>query len=475
MIEVNTNSIIIRNVDYESNEYKKFERAFSFYNKVTHKYEYHTFVKINNDIHCPATITPEIIQTYFVNKKIVYNFSGPAGETILFNTIHSPKNEIQQEALTFLLDVKTNKNRSWRMLNLATGSGKTYVSISAISQLKQKAMIIVDSTDLAKQWKSQFLFHTDLTEENICILSGMESVEEAKQNSKYKIYIAIFNTLGMLLEKDFNAINELNYTLNIGIRIFDESHVNFKSLCHINSLSNVNYTFFLTATPNRSDYREDQLYLKIFKQVPSYNGHKNQNEKYHTILLIKFNSEPSEKEKLSVKTKYGFSAIKWANFLSKEKHYKKYINSLFKIIDQFKLLEKKKKFVIMLPTIELIDKTYNDLNLRYSNLNIGKFIGDIKKDKRTEELQKQIILTNPKIFGKGIDVSDLDCVINYSQLSSKVNIEQILGRLRNNPGHSHVLIDVTDWGYYQCRNQLRSRKKFYNTVAKKISSIEEEF
>ena len=115
----------------------------------------------------------------------------------------------------------------------------------------------------------------------------------------------------------------------------------------------------------------------------------------------------------------------------------------------------------MLPTIELIDKTYNDLNLRYSNLNIGKFIGDIKKDKRTEELQKQIILTNPKIFGKGIDVSDLDCVINYSQLSSKVNIEQILGRLRNNPGHSHVLIDVTDWGYYQCRNQLRSRKKFY--------------
>ena len=479
MIEVNTDSITIRNIDFTSTEYKKFEKEFSFYNSVTfkynHKYEYNTFVTIGNDVRCPSTITSDIVSTYFPKKKIVYNNIFPNGDNISFSVKHTPKNEIQTEALNFLLSIANDPIKPWRMLNLATGTGKTYVSISAIAKLQKKTMIIVDTTDLATQWKNQFLFHTDLKDDDICILSGMESVEEAKSNNKYKIYIAIFNTLYMLLEKDMNSLNELNYNLKIGIRIFDESHVNFKGICHINSLSNVQYTFFLTATPNRSDYREDKLYSKIFKNVPSYNGHKNQNKKYHIILLAKFNSQPSEKEKISVKTKYGFSTIKWANFLSKDKHYEKYLNSLLNIINKFKLVEKNKKFVIMLPTIDLIEKTFDDLSINYPNITIGKFIGEIKKENRQNELQKQIIITNPKIFGKGIDVSDLDCVINYSQISSKVNIEQILGRLRNNPGHSHVLIDVTDYGYIQCKNQLRSRKNFYKNVALRLIEITDEF
>lgn len=476
MIEVGRTSIVIRDVDENSDEYKKFERSFSFYNTVTHKYEYHTYVKIGKDIHCPAMITPEIVQTYFPNEVITRNFVGtPRSENINFNMIHSPKNDIQKEALQFLTSIKNDKNKRWRMLNLATGTGKTYVSILAISHLQQKALIVVDSIDLANQWKNQFLFHTDLTEKNICIISGLDSVEDAKENKDYKIYISVYNTLGMLLEKDVNSLNELNRKLKIGIRVFDESHVNFKFMCHINSLSNVNYTFFLTATPNRSDYREDILYSKIFKNVPSYNGHKDTNEKYHTIILIKFNSQPNMKQKLSVKTKYGFSAIKWANFLTKDKAFNLYISSLFKILTTFKLIDKKKKVAIMLPTIELINKTYTELKDKYPDLDIGKFIGEIKKDKRAEELDKQVILTNPKIFGKGIDVSDLDTVINYSQMSSKVNIEQILGRLRNNPGYSHVLIDLTDIGYPQCINQQKTRKRFYKKVASKIIDIKEIF
>src|SRR5574344_472376 len=474
MIEENRCSIIIRGADVNSNEFKSFEKAFSVYNPVTHKYEYNIYTELNGNIYAPATITSSIVQTYFPSFTIVKNFANtPKADTINFSMAHTPRTDIQETALSFLKTIRNDKDNKNRMLNLATGSGKTFVSIALISYLKQKAMIVVDSIDLAAQWKHEILYHTDLTDDDILIMSGIEAVDLAKSNKNYKIFIAIHKTLNMILSVDANGINDLIHKLKIGVRIFDECHTNFKSICVINSLSNVNYTIFLTATPNRSDYKEDILFSKVFKHVPSYDGNKIDNEKYHTVVLISFDSHPTSKQKASVKTKYGFSLIKWANFLSENRLYENYIYSLNKIITSFGLIDKNKKVAIMLPTIELINKTYDSLHAIYPQLEIGKFIGEIKKDKRSEELSKIFILTNQKIFGKGIDVPDLDCIINYVQLSSKVNLEQIIGRLRNNSKHDHVFIDVTDNGYYQCRNQLKSRKRFYKKIAKKIIEITE--
>lgn len=475
MIEENRNSIIIRNVDVESDRFKKFERNFSVYDPLRHKYVNPIYTIIDSDVHIPATITSYYIQTFFPDQVIVRNYAGtPIAEKINFSLKHEPRDDIQREALAFLCKIKSDKMLRSRMLNLATGSGKTYVTIATISKLAQKAMIVVDTTDLAAQWKEQFLFHTDLQDEDILIMSGRESVEAAK-NGNHKIYIAIQNTLGMLLSDDLNSINQLMHKLKIGIRVFDEAHVNFHNTCMINSLSNVNYTIYLTATPNRSDYKEDLLYGKVFSHVPSYDGHKKDNEKYHKIVLAYFDSHPTEKQQLSIKTKYGFSVNIWAGFVELDTSYTYYIDSLLGILNLFKLVETKKKFAIMLPTINLINKTYDDLTEKYPDIEIGKFIGATKKTERSDELNKQIILTNNKIFGKGIDIPDLDCIINYVQFSSQVNAEQIIGRLRNNPGHSHVLIDVTDNGYSSCRAQQRSRKTFYKKIAKEIKEIKEIF
>ena len=472
MIEENRNSIIIRNVNFESNEFKRFEKAFSLYNNVTHKFDYSVYTIVGNDVHIPETVTSSLVQTYFVKDLIVQNYAGtPTASSIDFKMLHEPRTDIQREALAFLLSIKNDKYDRHRMLNLATGSGKTFVTISTISELKQRAFIIVDTVDLAAQWKREICFHTDIPEDEVLILSGRESVELAKSNSKYKIFIAIHKTLGMLLDDDLNAINDLMHKLHIGVRVFDECHVNFHSICKINSLSNVNYTILLTATPNRSDYKEDILYGKVFDKVPSYDGHKSENKKYHTIILAEFNSHPTDKQRTSVRTKYGFVMSKWAGFLSTPTCYKYYIDSLRTLIKKLQLVERKIKVAIMLPTIDLIDSTYNDLHTDYPELEIGRFTGTTPKAKRADELSKTFIITNEKMFGKGIDVSDLDCIINYVQLSSAVNLEQIVGRLRNNPGHAHVVVDVTDVGYFECRNQQKARRRFYKKIAKEIKEL----
>ena len=468
MIECGRNSIVIRNVDFESQEYKKFNYMFSLYDKIQHKYSFSAFTIIDNDIYIPATVGSDIVKTYFPKKSITTNYKTTSkSEQIDYVMKHKPRDDLQQSAIDFLLKIRNDNTCRSRFLSLATGSGKTYVTINFISQLKKRALIIVDTVDLASQWKREFLNHTNLSENDIRILSGSDSVEKEEKTSDGKIYIAIHRTLGNILNEDTNALNRLMNKLKIGIRVFDESHVDFGNICRINSLSNVMFTLYLTATPSRSNFNDNSLYSKIFKSVPYFNGKDISDEKYHTVVLYKIDTKPDMSAKLSVKTRYGFSAARWANYVYNN-GYDYFIEALDKILTQFQIIGSDRKLAIMLPTIELIKKVKNDLETRYPDVDMGTFIGEIKKEKRHDELDKKIILTNDKIFDKGIDVKNLDTLINFVPFASTVKTEQIIGRLRNIEGRNVILIDVTDIGFEECVKQSKIRKRFYKKKAKRI-------
>lgn len=475
MIEVGRNNIIIRNVDEKSNGFKKITSTFSLYDKVLHKYTASVYTYENGDIFLPSSVSLTLIQGLFPDKETIINYKCPRAKTIDYIMKYQPRDDIQQNALNFLLKMKKDKDNHSRFLSLATGSGKTYVTVNLISQLKKRALIIVDTVDLAQQWKREFLKHTNLLDSEIGIISGQDTVEKEITLSNKKIYIAIHRTLNNIIQEDSNALNRLMTKLGIGIRVFDESHVEFYNICKINSLSNVDYTVFLTATPNRSNFKDDSLYAKVFGKIPYYNGKDIENEKYHTIVLSTFDSAPSFDTKLSIKTKYGFSQARWASHIEND-GYEKFLESVVENFEKFKLIERNKKVAIMLPTINLIKKLKDDLEIQYPEISIGTFIGEVSKNKREEELNKKIILTNNKIFGKAIDVKDLEILINYVPIGSIVVTEQILGRLRHNEGMVSILIDITDTGFIECIKQSKIRRRFYKKKqsVKQIIEIKKE-
>lgn len=471
MIEVGRNSIVVRNVDFNSKEFKRINANFSLYDKVKHKYVFSAFTIIDTDLYFPATIGESTIHSYFPTKEISYNYKTTAkADRITFAMKHQPRDDLQVQALKFLEKLKKDNKQRSRFLSLNTGTGKTYITINFISTLGKKPLIIVDTLDLAAQWKREFMKHGELTENDIIILSGQDIVNKQQKNPTGKIYIAIHRTLGNMLTEDTNSVNILMNKLKIGIRVFDESHVDFGNICRINSLSNVEYTLYLTATPNRSNFNDDSLYGKVFRNVPYFNGKELDQEKYHTVVLYPMNSHPTLDVKAGIRTKYGFSSPKWASYINDDA-YDTLLETVEDILKTFKLEERKKKTVIMLPTIELIKKLQKDLSENHPGLEIGTFIGEVRKDKRIEELAKPLILTNDKIFDKAIDVKDLEVLINFVQLGSAVKTEQIIGRLRYNKGKSSILIDVTDYGFEECVKQFKLRRRFYKKKAKKIIEI----
>jgi len=471
MIEVGRNSIVVRNVDLESQAFKNVRYKFSIYDKVCHKYTMSAFTIIDTDLYFPSSVGAYQLKYYFPDKDVIYNYKTTSKSAqALYLMKNLPRDELQQKAITFLMKMKNDKYIRHRFLSLATGSGKTYVTINVISQYKKRPFIVVDTLELASQWKEQFLKHSDVKEKDIVILSGGDIVESEMKQPTGKIYIAIHMTLTNMLKDDFNSVNKLTNKLKIGFRVFDEAHVNFKNVCMINALSNVEYTLYLTATPGRSSYTDDYLYGKVLRKIPYFNGKDIINRKYHTVVLFKMDSKPSLAEQISVKTKYGFSAGKWASLLEKNS-YEIFWDVIINIFETLKLKERGKKIAIMLPTISLIKKLQKDLvdNLK---LDVGLFIGEVKEADRKEALQKNVIITNDKMFGKAIDVQDLEILINFVPFGSDVKTEQIMGRLRYGEDKLSILIDVTDIGYTSCVNQMKLRKRFYKKNVKKLIEID---
>jgi superfamily II DNA or RNA helicase len=471
MIEVGRNSIIVRNVDLESQAYKNVNYQYSLWDKVQHKYTLSAFTLIDNDLYFPSSIGLDQIQKHFPNKDVSYNYKTTSKSSqVVYTMNYGPRDDLQKDSINFLMKMKNDNYMRERLLSLRTGKGKTYVTINVISKYKKRPLVIVDTVELALQWEREFLKHTNLKQGDVVILSGTEIVEKEKKSPSGKVYIAIHRTLTNMLDEDYNSINLLMNKLKIGIRVFDEAHVNFKNVCMINSLSNVEYTIFLTATPSRSSYTDDHLYGKVLRRIPYFNGKGIYGEKYHTVVLFKMDSKPSLDEQLASKTKYGFNAGKWASNLENES-YEIFLKVVLDIFEKFKLEERKKKVAIMLPTISLIKKLKADLDENI-NLSTGLFIGEVKKSEREEALKQDVILTNDKMFDKGIDVQDLEILINFVPFGSLVKTEQIMGRLRQGENKSSILIDVTDIGYPSTVNQMKTRKRFYKKNAKKIIEID---
>jgi len=152
MIEIRQNSIVVRNVDLKSEEFKKIKYRFSLYDPVRFKYSFSIFTIIDNDLYFPSSVSLSAIQSCFPDKKVEENFKTTTkGEIIDFKMKSLPRNDLQKSALNFLLKIKKDNKIKQRFLSLKTGEGKTFVSISFLSQIKKKALIIVDTLSLALQ------------------------------------------------------------------------------------------------------------------------------------------------------------------------------------------------------------------------------------------------------------------------------------------------------------------------------------
>lgn len=451
---------------YTLGEIKPLEISLSVYDKLYHKvipYGYNYDPK-SKTMYLPKNVNIEKIEKAYieneVTKKIV---SSNKGKHITFNMTATPRNEMQVNAIDFLLGRGkhiANQYSARQMLSLDTGGGKTFCTLASISYMNRRAAIILPDLALIDRWLDEIYKITDLKEDEIFIVKGTKSVKHLySYGTDAKIILVSHRTISKFGDKfGWDKVYDLFKVMNIGVKVYDEAHKEFKNIVRIDMHSNISKTIYLTATAARSEMKENKIYETVFSKMPKMVITNSQRDQNHiNTVIYKYDSNPSLKDQSVCKTIKGFSANAFMKYnLNKGNMY--FLKSVEFFMNTVLSNGKDGRILIMVGLIDMIYYLENHLKLIYPNYadDIGIYCSKVSKKEKDMTLKnKRIIVTTFKSLGTGVDIDNLKYICMAEPYSSKVTASQCSGRLRTS-GWYFELVDV---GFSDCTRQYENREK----------------
>lgn len=333
------------------------------------------------------------------------------------------------------------------LLQLEPGTGKTVITISAISKLKKKTLVLVHRDSLVEQWIERFKQFTDIKDEQI----GRMSSKTFVQDLNYKdIIITTAQTFISILKRQKRILLKTLKNANLGIFVADEVHTTLGartfSICSI--CVPVRRVIGLSATPYRLDGNSDIIVYhsgKLFKDEDSAGTVPAK------VTFILFNSGLS----IGKVNKY----ITWGGVFRKERYLNKLKDSdQFMKISEFLLkytLKQNRKVLFIGERIKKLLKIFFDKIKARKTL----FIAGIGMDTLSPNME--VVFSTPQKMRDGVDAPWLDCIIMTSPIG---NISQMVGRTtRAYPKKNLTLIfDMVDLAYKEIYKSAWYRLKYYD-------------
>lgn len=461
----------LTNVIQHSPVYNKIDYVFSCFNFKTKERYGRLYLNIGSTVRIPSTVSEEFMWDLF-NLRAIDKRTEMEPQEEFFTMINKPRNDLQERAIKFL----TEDDNNHKVLSLNTSAGKTYVTINAISRMKQNSIVLVDTLSLADQWREEFIKHTG--SDSVQIIDANKIENDLVEDKK--LYIITQQSIDSLMLRDFNSLNRLIEEKQIGLKIFDESHTRFHDLSRINCIFDTAKTIYLTATFDRN-YTEVKQWKEIFSGVSKLID--KSEDRYRRVYLTRFTTGPSPTE---YETNYvvglrGASATLWAKYLTrKEKKLRRniLIPVVENIIDHFEIdATKEHPLCVILPTNEIAANMAD--HFRKKGYETGLYNSEQSKlvGGSSVIFDNDIIFTNNVMFSKGIDVPKLKYLMNFASASSAIAVEQVVGRLRGSVDEDDkIYIDCVDKSFGEAAfvRQQKLRRTYYRKITTDADLLKEE-
>ena len=385
-----------------------------------------------------------------------------------------PRDDIQIKSLAFLTGenkFKYTKEYSQLSLNLDTGDGKTYCVIASICLHGLKSIIITHTDSIKDQWRKSLIKFTNIDPRRICDLNGTKKMEELIMDdpNKYDIYLVNHGTIQSYTKKHGDdKLNRFFEIIRVGIKVFDEAHLHFKSILKVDMNTNVYKTFYLTATFERTDVSEDRVFHLCFKNIAKY-GYETRGEKRKHIkyIAVKFNSKPTLEDQMSIKTKMGFNRHAYMDYQMNK-------GVIFEVVqyvmDTFGKLDG--KALVLSSKIESADKLKEMIEEWYPDKNVGIYHSKIPKNEKEHIKTVDIISSTPQSCGTGFDVPGLRYNIMLEPYNATITANQVCGRLREIPDEYTYHIELIDIGFPKVKDMYKKRLKVFKEKCYSISEVD---
>lgn len=347
-----------------------------------------------------------------------------------------PRNERQKKAIKFLLNNNTG------VLRLEPGSGKTVISIAAISKIKKRTIIFAHKNKLLEQWKSEILKFTNLKKDDI----GKLSTNNFKKVLKKKIILCTEHIIPIAIKNEKHEFMEAIENAGIGIMIVDEVHIGIgpetfsMSSLHINSRR----TFGLSATPTRGDGNDDIINYHL-GEVNYIEPGEDELLK-PKIFVIYFNFGIYSRYKKYLTWGGNFSTSRYFKQMHKVDRYNDVAGKLIK-----KCYDGKRTIIVLGERINSLLELARCSGVPKED--IGIFIPGTSSEQRlsvsdTDDLDiafktKRVVFSTYKAGRDGNNRESFDCVIH---LTPSTNVEQSIGRVQRplDGKPQPIVIDLVD-------------------------------
>lgn len=473
-IKVKHSSIVIE--DYTMGDSNKLEYNFMIYDRLTHT---RYFKGLEYDENNKRLIIPRGLDVAYIESLLDrtaetdYNCDPREYNETPINIKYLPRDEVQKEALAFMLGeklkYKNNQRKSQLSVNLNTGKGKTYCSVVCAAFLNLRTMIVTTSTEWLKQWKDCILEYTDVREDEIFMMVGTPSINKLMSSDmkQYKFILASHATIRSYGETyGWEAVTELFKHTKIGLKFYDESHLNFDNMCKIDFYTNTYKTYYVTATPMRSSQDENKIFQLYFKNVPSINLFNEEDDPHTKYIAIRYSSKPSPRDISNCKNAYGMDRNKYVKYLMGRDNYYKILTIVMDLV-----MRGYNKTLMYIGTNEAISITKAWLENNYPELrdDVGIFTSVTPKEQKENELQKRIILSTTKSCGAAVDIRGLKCTVVLAEpFKSEVLARQTLGRTRDD---NTTYIEIVDTGFSQLNKYYLHKRPVFAKYATSCTEI----
>lgn len=466
-IEVRRSCIVIHN--YKAGDSEYLEKFFRVYNKQLRKYEdvilaYDSSTKL---LYIPRGFNIDILCNIFNSRPVYSKSYDEYDKNLYFRLSYLPRNDTQKEAIKFITGTdkyKDIKKNPQICVNLNTGAGKTYVTIACSTYLGVRSMMITSSNGWIDQWAERILEYTDTAPSEIYKLIGINSIamiiRDKVKIKNIKYILASHMTIKSYGDKyGWEKVGELFKKLRIGIKIYDEAHLDFSNICNIDFATNTYKTIYLTATPARSNTEEDKIYQASFETCPKIDLFNKETDPRTHYIALKYNSNPTQKDinKCNNKWKKMFDVNAYCKYIIHNPRF----YDMFRIILEEIFIRGKALIYVGLNEAVLELKKWIINNYPWLENEIGIYTSIINPKDKEEELKKTIILTTTRSAGAALDIHGLKVTVVLCEIfKSKVLARQSLGRTRD---YGTWYIELVDVGIEACEYCFNHKQEvFYN-------------
>lgn len=404
----------------------------------------------------------------------------------------SPRNQLQKDFISFMLDNMNKKQKSAGILSV--GSGKTFMACYCATKFRAKTLIIVPTSAIKFQWADTLTGMFKIPKDRVVTINAPTQFINVNAD-----FVIVSQASLASLNKSYD-LEKIMKDNRFGFKVIDEVQMWFHNIIKVDGCSNIANNLYLTGTFGRSGEEENRLYQEMFGDIsifrekekkPTLFDRKPGNiygMKPHTNFKMYWGNSrlPNDlMKKVTSAWKYSDRSDKWTRIginmaayvkivFPDDGHNTPLMQALFKII-QIALNEiNYGKTLILMPSIASAEMVANYMRQRYPNLKTGTLHSKNPKSVNVENKKScDCLVSTVPSAGTGFDWKGLSRLINASPYKSWIIATQVRGRLRIlDSGKDTYMYELVDARIPQLRRWANVRSQVYRKECKTFKVID---